>query len=77
MSWASGSRIANDLIEVVNDIFTNKVEKAEFYEAMIEIFEEHDCDTLDECVGTDSTFDEVWEKLYPGDDDTWLDEDDE
>ena len=76
MGWGSGSRLAGELIDIVKDVVSNSDERSEFYERMIEQFEEFDCDTLDECVGIDPSFDEVWNRLYPddADDDYWGDE---
>jgi hypothetical protein len=67
MGWASGSRLAGDLIALAKETISSKVEREEFYEGMIEHFEDSDCDTLDECVGIDPVFDDVWETLYPSD----------
>lgn len=80
MGWASGSRLASELIDVAKVTITNEVERAAFYEKMIYVFEDSDCDTLDECVGNDDVFDEVWEELYPStyddsDEDEYYDED--
>lgn len=65
MGWASGSRLASELIDVAKVTITNEDERASFYEKMIYVFEDADCDTLDECLGVDDVFDEVWDELYP------------
>ena len=76
MGWGSGSRLAAELIEVARDTFSDRTERSVFYESMIEMFESADCDTLDECVGIDPVFDQVWNELYPSDDeDDWEDDD--
>lgn len=67
MGWASGSRMAAELIDVAKITITNENERSAFYEKMIYVFEDADCDTLDECVGIDEIFDEVWDELYPSD----------
>jgi hypothetical protein len=76
MGWASGSRFAIELIDAAKVTVTNEVERAAFYEKMIYVFEDADCDTLDECVGNDDVFDEVWNELYPSDDYSDLEEED-
>jgi hypothetical protein len=77
MGWASGSRLVSQLIESAKDTISNTSERSYFYEQMIEIFEEFDCDTMDECVGVDTIFDEVWEKYHPSDDyGEWNEDDD-
>lgn len=68
MGWASGSRVAAELIDAAKITIPNEIERAAFYEKMIYVFEDADCDTLDECVGNDDVFDEVWQELYPSDD---------
>jgi len=68
MGWASGSRLASELIEAAKATITNEDERASFYKEMIYAFEDADCDTLDECVGSDDVFDDLWEELYPSDD---------
>jgi hypothetical protein len=67
MGWASGSRLASELIVAAKSIISNEDERKEFYEELIYSFEGADCDTLDECIGVDEVFDEVWYKLYPSD----------
>jgi hypothetical protein len=69
MGWGSGSRLAGELIEAAKDTISNPDDRQEFYELMINSFKDFDCDTLDECTGIDPAFDEVWENLYPSDDD--------
>jgi hypothetical protein len=73
MGWASGSRLAAELIEAAKASITSDDERESFYEQMIYAFEEADCDTLDEATGIDTAFDRVWEDLYPSDD--WEDDD--
>jgi hypothetical protein len=69
MGWSSGSRLASELIELVRDTFEDSSARETFYEEMIAIFEDHDCDTLDECVGVDSAFDAAWDGVYGYDED--------
>jgi hypothetical protein len=74
MGWTSGSSLACDLIVAAKSIISNEDERKDFYEQLILSFEEADCDTLDECVGIDEAFDEIWDSLRPSDEDD--DEDD-
>jgi hypothetical protein len=48
--------------------------REEFYKKMIEIFEDHDCDTLDECVGVDAAFDSAFEEYTDPAIDDWVDD---
>ena len=76
MGWGSGSRLASGLIEAAKETISSDIERESFYEQLIELFQDFDCDTLDESVGHDPVFDELWEKLYPSDDyDDWGDDD--
>ena len=76
MGWGSGSRLASGLIEAAKETISSDIEREAFYEQLIELFQDFDCDTLDESVGYDPVFDELWEKLYPSDDyDYWEDDD--
>jgi hypothetical protein len=78
MGWGSGSRLAAGLIDAAKETISSDTERESFYEQMIEMFQDFDCDTLDECVGHDPVFDELWEKLYPSEDyDYWEDEDED
>jgi hypothetical protein len=77
MGWASGSSLFSDIIEAVNDCDIDEETRISLYEKLIPIFEDEDCDTLQECLGEDSSFDKVYYTLYPPDqDDDLVDFDD-
>lgn len=66
MGWASGSGLMSDIIEEIENIDgLNHDLKIEVYKVMIEKFEDHDCDTLDECVDDSKAFEEAYYDLYP------------
>jgi hypothetical protein len=67
MGWASGSSLFSDIIEAVNDCDIDEETRISLYEKLIPIFEDEDCDTLQECLGEDSSFDKVYHTLYPPD----------
>jgi len=71
MGWGSGSRLAMRLIKAAKETISNEEERVNFYDEMIDAFEDADCDTLDECLGDDPVFDKHWETRYPND---WSDE---
>lgn len=62
MSWASGSEIFSEIIDVLIDADVDKSARQEIYQRLIEVFEDQDCDTLDECVGKDKAFDIIWQQ---------------
>ena len=74
MGWSSGSRIASELIEAMAEIIDDDTVRQTFYSRMIEIFEDHDCDTLDECCGIDGAFDEAWEEYTDIEETDWSEE---
>ena len=69
MGWASGSSLFSDIIEAINDCDVDDETRHMLYEKLIPIFEDEDCDTLQECLGQDSAFDKVYYTLYPPDED--------
>lgn len=74
MGWSSGTRIFSEIIDVLKENVDDSAREV-IYEQLIEIFQEADCDNLDECLGEDDVFDDVWKRLYPIEED-WEDSDD-
>lgn len=74
MGWARGSRIMTEIIEAAKDTISDDAERLDLYKIMIDIFEDHDCDTLDECLEIDDIFDEAYEEMHPEEDDLIEDE---
>lgn len=72
MGWASGSRLASELIESFSEIIDDDDLRKQIYASMIESFEKFDCDTLDECCGFDPAFDEAWDEYTS--DEVWDEE---
>jgi len=69
MGWSGGSRMMDDVIDLMGKHVKDKRLREKLYRGLIEIFEDNDCDTLYECVGHDKVFDEVWDDLYPPEED--------
>ena len=76
MGWASGSGLFSELIEVIKDNVESPSLRKEIYRGMMESFETYDCDTLDECYGVDPAYDELWDELYPDQEEDYFDVDD-
>jgi hypothetical protein len=74
MGWSSGSRVADDLIKALSETVDDDYVREAFYKKMIEIFEDHDCDTLDECCGVDAAFDSAFEEFTDVSGDDWSEE---
>ena len=64
MGWASGSRLLSDIVLSTKKAIPKKYRK-EYYKLVINHFKSYDCDTVNECVGLDSEFDEAYNELYP------------
>lgn len=75
MSWSKGSIIFDEIISVLVDKVDDDDSRAAIYRELIPVFEEYDCDTLEECVGSDPVFDIVFKETGSSDDD-FTDEDD-
>ena len=79
MGWSSGSVIMTDVIETVEDLVPNFNTRKELYKRFIEIFEDQDADTLEECLDDSVAFREAFQEIHPslGDTDDFLEEYDE
>lgn len=71
MSWKAGSKLFDGIIETLNNCDVEDDTRKLIYEELITLFEDQDCDTLDECVGEDKVFDLVWKEheIHNKDDD--------
>lgn len=68
MGWASGSSLMEEIVTALKSEFADDVKaRKRVYKRLIKAFEDHDCDTLDEAIGTDAAYDEVYNKMYPPD----------
>ena len=65
MGWSSGSAVFADIITVLKDKVEDIPLREEIYEDLIPVFENADCDTLDECLDIDIAFDTVFKGLNP------------
>lgn len=69
MGWGTGSRVFSELIDVIVEVDVDDLKREYLYQQLIDLFERYDCDTLDECLGTDPIFDLVWNERNPDMDD--------
>jgi hypothetical protein len=65
MSWKSGGGIFYEIILTLKETVPDYQTRVEVYSKLIEIFEEHDCDTLYECLDEDLAFDDAYFELHP------------
>ena len=68
MGWASGSELATNLIKVIKSNVKDEKARLVIYFHLINQFENHDCDTMCECIGIDKAYDIVYNDMYPEDD---------
>lgn len=71
MGWASGSSLMSDVIASVKKEVRDKDARTRLYIGLIEAFEEHDCDTLEECLGEDDAFDVALKEVTMEANDGW------
>lgn len=67
MGWASGTEVANIIIETVKAEVADGATRRRIYAGMIRALEHHDWDTQDECLGEDPEFDAALREAHP----TW------
>lgn len=67
MGWSSGSRLMSVVIETIKENCDREGQREQIYKDLIIAFEDMDCDTLYECMGTDISFDIAMKTLYPAD----------
>jgi hypothetical protein len=59
MGWSTGSSVLSEIAQTILNYVGNEDDRKMIYEDLVEIFQEYDCDTLDECAGIDFILDEV------------------
>ena len=64
MGWASGSELVSRVIRVLTEHVGDDDLREAIYADLIPIFEDHDCDTLDECLNEDEAFDKAYRTIY-------------
>lgn len=69
MGWARGSDLFEAVIKATKKQVKSKKKRKKIYRPIIDAFEEHDWDTLDECEGLDKAYDEIIAEKYPDDGD--------
>jgi hypothetical protein len=65
MGWSGGSRLMSSIIEEFSKVGADNTKAEAFYSKLITLFEDDDCDTLEECLGEDGNFDIAFFKANP------------
>jgi hypothetical protein len=63
MGWSGGYRLMGQVIEAVKG-HVPEASKPDVYRSLIAAFEDHDCDTLDDCRGVDPVYDNLMDDRY-------------
>jgi len=59
MGWSGGGELLREIISIVDEDIAPQRKKV-IYKRLIDAFEWHDADTLDECMGISEAFDDVY-----------------
>ena len=59
MAWSRGADLFSEIAEIIFDKVGDEDDRKAMYDELIELFEDHDCDNLHECVGIDFMLDEA------------------
>lgn len=76
MSWALGSELFSEIIEIIKETIDDDSIREELYYKLIGCFENRDCDTLDECLNEDDAFDSAYNEFYNDEENHLWDDDD-
>lgn len=68
MGWASGSNVMTRIIKVVKKEVPSKAKRKVLYMDIVDALRDQDWDTLDECLGEDQAYDDIYNELFPDDD---------
>ena len=71
MGWSTGSEILSALVDIIVENVADTNVRENMYRSIVELFEDHDCDTFDECAGDDPVLDNVLKDMG------WIDQEDE
>ena len=63
MSWVSGQDLMDKCIVSISSIVIDDQERKAVYHGMIHAFEQHGCDCLEGCMGSDIAFDEAMSEI--------------
>jgi hypothetical protein len=70
VGWGSGSQLLGEVVELIDPYIYGDVAKARVYAKLIDLFEDHDCDTIDEARGVSESFDkaiDTWAEQFQDD----------
>jgi hypothetical protein len=77
MGWSGGSELLAGIATVLMDEVEDDDTRSNIYEQFVEMFSDHDCDTIGECEGIDPILDAVMLDLGYIEEDSEDEEEDE
>lgn len=63
MGWATGSEIMSEIIDDTKSAIRDKKKRKAYYKHLIHVFQQYDCDTLDDCRDDDPLFAEALDEM--------------
>ena len=65
MGWASGSEVMNGVIETDQKNVSERKVRRSIYRDVIDVLKKQDWDTMDESLGIDPAYDDLYFKMHP------------
>lgn len=59
MGWSTGASIFAEIAETISRYVGDEDDRKTIYKELVELFQDYDCDNLDECADIDFVLDEV------------------
>ena len=59
MAWSTGASIFAEIAETITRYVSDEDDRKMIYKELVELFQDYDCDNLNECVDIDFVLDEV------------------
>jgi hypothetical protein len=59
MAWITGASIFTEIAETITRYVSDEDDRRMIYKELVELFQDYDCDNLDECEDIDFILDEV------------------
>ncbi len=69
MGWARGSEVMDGIILAVRGQVEDVKTRKAIYRDVVKVLRDQDWDTMDESLGVDSAYDELYAELWPDEED--------
>jgi len=68
MGWASGSDVMSGVISAVKTRVPDKEARVAIYRDIVNVLRDRDWDTMDECLGEDDAYDDIYNEMCSNED---------